>query len=176
MLFRYTGTGGRNGFAPVSAWKRCRKGFHKINEGTSFGMQPKRRSLFYRLEGYGPAVPAAGVPYRYNRLDLWWPQEPWCGGSSETDSDGTSDDRNRCPLSDTKKYKGLSSRNVPWNIAYVAQKIAEIKETDTEEVRRITLQNTKNSSAFKTVDMRKPGKQSLPHGIIMETWGITCIP
>ena len=52
------------------------------------------------------------------------------------------------PYLTPRNIKGLSSRNVPWNIAYVAQKIAEIKETDTEEVRRITLQNTKKFFGF----------------------------
>ena len=39
--------------------------------------------------------------------------------------------------------RGLSRRNVPYNIVYVAERIAEIKGVDVETVKKIALETTR---------------------------------
>jgi len=46
------------------------------------------------------------------------------------------------PYLTPRNIKGLPSRNVPANIQYVAEMIAQIKKTDIETVKKITLENT----------------------------------
>ena len=50
--------------------------------------------------------------------------------------------------------RGLSRRNVPSNIVYVAERIAEIKGVDVETVKKIALETTRTFFQCKVYRMR----------------------